>query len=1831
MRMVEQNASREIEGNRRWRMRPAHRLLLASTALSAAILLSTPVGRAQTPPLPPANATPQGGQVVGGSASIVQGSASTTINQASERTAINWQSFNVGSNAQVTFNQPNAQAVALNRVMANNPSVIAGHINANGQIVLMNQAGVVFAKGAQVNAEAIVVSTAGISTKKFMAGSMDFNQAPHPGASIVNDGTITVKQAGLAALVAPQVINHGLITAKLGHVILAGAEAFTLDLYGDHLISLDVTKAVTKVDLGGKSVNALVTNDGVVIADGGTIQITAAQADQLVQSVLNVGGVLRTDSVGQSKGSVLIQGVGGDIQIAGNVLARGAAPGSSGGTIGIDATGAVSVSSAARIDASGAAGGGVVALGTSVQRAQQGPSDKSAPRAASVNVAKGAEIKADATQSGNGGQIVLLSHNKTTQAGEISAQGTGNGDGGTAEISSDGIILLSGTENVAAPSGHAGSVLLDPASLIVGTALHGTVIKGGTNGSVITYGNNTAHPNVSYVDATALNSILSGTIVLQAASYIGVNQAIQLNSGVAAMTLTSGGSIDVNQVISLHGNLEIDAGSAISIAGSLNALAINMISGNGIDLTSAINANNVTLLDTSNTLGVTLAAPITVGTAFAASIVAGGLVESKDSFGHYVGTLSAVSLTSDGGTIGGGVTLGNPANAIGTVGAFTVATANGAGGSLSLVDQGSLAISGSINAAGEVSFTAATIGITGLIDAAGISLTSAGQLAGGISAQAGSTISSSGTISIQSDAGVSLAGALDAVDLFTTDSNSTGNGVTFSGPILVGSLFSAAITSGGLVDLKTGSPNSTYSGILTIGTLSSGGGAIVGGVSLGNSADQIGTLGALSVTSGNVILAGAVPLTLNGVLDAAGYSVSLTDPAGITQTSAGGIIARDLSLANATAAINLVSTLNNFGGFAGVTVSNGAFSLLDAASLTITGPIEATSILLGAADLSLDALVSAGSDLTLASVGTGGSLITQSGSGLIVAPTLTTGTGTIGGTVDLPDHTSSLSNQIGTLAAFSTTGALTLDEAGSLTIAGLVEASTINFGAQTGLTETNGTIRTGLFTDTATLTGLTLGGPNSIATLETFDAGGYNINLNDPKSRLTLESGAFVAGGITLEAAGLNLNGALNAGSGTVALGSLDGVTQGTAGAITASVLMTDGTLAGPIGLGSTNSINRLGVINLGTSGGFDLADSVLLTIGGSLTATQATLGNHGVDILAPISVSNGLTFNGVGLINEGTNGALTAAIVEGTGSFSAVNLDPVGAAVNAIGALGAITASGNISLSTNEALAIVGDVSTQGTLALGAVGLNETLTGAINANTVIELASFAKSVNLGSSANTITNLGSFDASSGNFVLRDNTALSLNNPLVASNVKLIDPIGLTFDSTISVGPSGSIALISDALSDPAGVFLAPGGTIAVAPFNNAALYLGSVGGSSQSLDISGSLANALLSSAQLVVLGSATANGTSFAASSIIGAGVIGTVTNALDLLSEGAFTNHGTLTGGASSSLLIDVAGSVDNAGTLQAETLDVVSGASFMSGGLIDAVMITGSAGTGISLNDSQNSIDIIGGLTAGTAGILIDDRAGLTLDGPIVTGSAALMSFLVNAVQATIGASISDPGGTVSFAPLGSTYNVVIGTDASAGTLGLGVNLFGEISPNVAALVIGDHYTPGLTVGQGVSLGMNNVFLVAQTIGIGGSLVVPGTLDLLAGTGGISQSAAMNVGKLIGTASGGVVLNSPTNQIGTLGNFSAPSQNFSLSDSENLTVDGVLLAKTASLSAPSLDLNGFINAPRTLSLSGTHGIDEPGSITAGALIGGSSGAVFLTGSNSITDLSSFSVSGN
>ena len=86
------------------------------------------------------------------------------------------------------FVQPSSTSVALNRVLSADPSLIAGQIDANGQIILINQSGVIFYQGAQVNTAGLIVSAAGMSDVNFMAGKLVFDQAANPNAAIVNQG-----------------------------------------------------------------------------------------------------------------------------------------------------------------------------------------------------------------------------------------------------------------------------------------------------------------------------------------------------------------------------------------------------------------------------------------------------------------------------------------------------------------------------------------------------------------------------------------------------------------------------------------------------------------------------------------------------------------------------------------------------------------------------------------------------------------------------------------------------------------------------------------------------------------------------------------------------------------------------------------------------------------------------------------------------------------------------------------------------------------------------------------------------------------------------------------------------------------------------------------------------------------------------------------------------------------------------------------------------------------------------------------------------------------------------------------------------------------------------------------------------------------------------------------------------------------------------------------------------------------------------------------------------------------------------------------------------------
>ncbi len=123
-------------------------------------------------------ANPLGGVVAAGQAEIAgQGTGNVQINQATDKTVINWNSFDIRQGETTEFKQPSANSVALNRVTGSEQraSEIAGNLIANGKVVLVNPNGIFFDKTAKVDVAGLVASTADITNENFMVGRGNFD------------------------------------------------------------------------------------------------------------------------------------------------------------------------------------------------------------------------------------------------------------------------------------------------------------------------------------------------------------------------------------------------------------------------------------------------------------------------------------------------------------------------------------------------------------------------------------------------------------------------------------------------------------------------------------------------------------------------------------------------------------------------------------------------------------------------------------------------------------------------------------------------------------------------------------------------------------------------------------------------------------------------------------------------------------------------------------------------------------------------------------------------------------------------------------------------------------------------------------------------------------------------------------------------------------------------------------------------------------------------------------------------------------------------------------------------------------------------------------------------------------------------------------------------------------------------------------------------------------------------------------------------------------------------------------------------------------------------
>jgi len=600
---------------------------------------------------------------------------------------INWQGFSIGPNETTRFIQQSAASAVLNRVTGGDPSQILGALQSNGRVFLINPNGIAFGAGSRIDVGGLVASTLNLSDADFLSGRLNFTERTGAGA-IVNEGEVRAARGGQILLIAPQVENAGLISAPNGEVLLAAGKSVRLVDIANPEIQYEVNApenaAINLGSLMGRSIGL----HGGAIRHSGLASADNVGVDEAGRIVFRAVGEARVEDGTVSAASTA--GHGGRIEVLGNKVV---------------------LTGAARLDASGATGGGTVLVGGDYQGG-----NRDIPNAERTFFGAGAEIRADATQSGDGGKVIVWADEATRAYGTVSARGGElGGDGGFVEVSGKQYLDFRASVDTRAPVGKGGTLLLDPDNLtIVGGG-------GGTNDTDVADGQILSGDGSGtwQVSETALEGLSTPNVILQANESITVDTLsdgiLALSGGVSSFTLQTTASSSSGGISFTTSGDEIrsTSGAAISLiaggSGSLGNIGkitssgatggtISLTAAGGIDLKGAITSIGTTygtvVLD-AGASGITGNASGMV-TAGGLKVISGGAV-ALGSAAHAIDTLAGSSVGGFQFMDANGFTVGTVAGTTGlTAGSGDILLTAGGANSLLTVGDSVQAPGGSV-------------------------------------------------------------------------------------------------------------------------------------------------------------------------------------------------------------------------------------------------------------------------------------------------------------------------------------------------------------------------------------------------------------------------------------------------------------------------------------------------------------------------------------------------------------------------------------------------------------------------------------------------------------------------------------------------------------------------------------------------------------------------------------------------------------------------------------------------------------------------------------------------------------------------------------------------------------------------------------------------------------------------------------------------------------------------------------------------------------------------------------------------------------------------------
>ncbi|MCX8500814.1 MAG: hypothetical protein ORO03_03855, partial [Alphaproteobacteria bacterium] len=508
----------------------------------------------------------------------------------------------------------------------------------------------------------------------------------------------------------------------------------------------------------------------------------------------------------------------------------------------------VTLGETAVISASGAAGGGSIALGGNF---------RGAGALLNVNrleVAAGAVISADATGElgGNGGSIVLWSQQQTDFAGMISARGGElGGNGGTVEVSGKNSLRFRGRVDSQAPKGLAGSLVLDPGKLSILAVAPADLSQ--TAGTISKGSLTLAGSSDSYLLIRDLQTALASTHVVLDATGSADGEIVFGESG-ATIAWTSGNS------------LTLTASKKITLAlSTVNAPGADLyFNTNGATPTGVVLAN----LPTDAATNLPVATTIAVTARSLTMMLGTGRLDA--SAGEQLSALGA-AVYYQGAQITGGVASGGSTVALdlGATGRFTLVTAVSLSG---VITVGS---SGITNAAA-----------TSFIDPTEVLLSDYNVVAGKNPTWLGNFVSLGG---IATTSSLTISGLKPSNRIYSNLNYFRGRGISVTGDfgfwetlrldstagIGLGASITSTTSGNELLLVAAGKLDQT-AGKISVNRLSINGGATVNLPSATNGIAQLGPV----MVAGDTVLTSSLKLNLTGDLKIGDGSLEINDNAG---------------------------------------------------------------------------------------------------------------------------------------------------------------------------------------------------------------------------------------------------------------------------------------------------------------------------------------------------------------------------------------------------------------------------------------------------------------------------------------------------------------------------------------------------------------------------------------------------------------------------------------------------------------------------------------------------------------------------------------------------------------------------------------------------------------------------------------------------------------------------------------------------------------------------------------------------------------------------------------